>query len=223
MAAGFPRVDGTREEILALLRRRDAMGVEELAQELGLAGATVRRHLDVLLRDNFVRVTQVRGGTGRPRHLFALTEAGADAFPHHYVRVTQRLLGEIVGLGPKETAGRSGKQIADVVFERMSARLAAEYAPRVTGRTLEERAASAAALVAEEGIDFEVMASRDGRGLRLLGRGCLCSRAEGEPGPLQPCEHDRSMLEALIGGRVAPLAPGEVPHQFQVGYLVTTV
>ena len=48
------------------------------------------------------------------------TEAGADMFPHHYVRMTQRLLGEIVSLGQGETAGRSGRQIADVVFERMA-------------------------------------------------------------------------------------------------------
>src|SRR5438105_3059414 len=105
------RIDGTREEILAILRRRERMGVEDLAQELGLAGATVRRHLDVLQRDNYVTVAQVRGHTGRPRHLFSLTEAGADLFPHHYVRLTQRLLGEIVALGTDETAGRSGGEI----------------------------------------------------------------------------------------------------------------
>lgn len=217
------RIDGTREEILALLRRHQSMGVDDLATELGLAGATVRRHLDVLQRDNYVRVTQVRGGTGRPRHLFSLTEAGADAFPHHYVRVTQRLLGEIVGLEREETAGRSGKQIASVVFERMASRIAADYGPRVTGRTLQERAESAAALVAEEGIDFQVAPSPDGRGLRLLGRGCLCTRVEGESGRVLPCEHDRTMLEALIGGRVTALDVSDVPHEFQCGYLVAAL
>ncbi|MCK9486550.1 MAG: winged helix-turn-helix transcriptional regulator [Dehalococcoidia bacterium] len=223
MAVGTHRIDGTREEILALLRHREAMGVEELAQALGLAGATVRRHLDVLLRDNYVRVTQVRGGTGRPRHLFSLTEAGADAFPSRYARVTQRLLGEIVGLARNETAGRSGKQIASVVFERMSARIAEEYAERVTGDTLEERAQSAASLIAEEGLAFEVTPSTDGRGVRLLGRGCLCNRVEADAGPLQPCEHDRFLLETLIGGRVVALDASQVPHDFQCGYLVTAV
>src|SRR3990172_9048660 len=123
------RMDGTREAILAILRRRERMGVEDLARELGLAGATVRRHLDVLQRDNYITVTQVRGHTGRPRHLFSLTEAGAELFPHHYVRLTQRLLGEIVALDMAETAGRSGGQIAALVFEKMADRLAAEYAP----------------------------------------------------------------------------------------------
>src|SRR3972149_3958507 len=142
-------VDGTREEILAILRRRERMGVEDLARELGLAGATVRRHLDVLQRDSYIAVTQVRGHTGRPRHLFALTEAGGDLFPHHYVRLTQRLLGEIVALDAAETAGRSGGEIAALVFERMAERLAAEYPARVTGATIEGRVRPAAALVPE--------------------------------------------------------------------------
>lgn len=218
MATGLRRVDGTREEILALLRRHESMGVEELAQELGLAGATVRRHLDVLQRDNFVQVTQVRGGTGRPRHLFSLTEAGADVFPHHYVRMTQRLLSEIVTLGEDETAGRSGKQIADVVFDRMAARIAAVYGPRVHGRSLVERARSAVSLIAEEGIDFEIAPDPDG--VRLLGRGCLCTRVSDEAGAVQPCEHDQMMLQTLIGGIVTPLEAEQVPHEFQCGYLV---
>jgi len=217
MTSAPRRIDGTREEILALLRRRDRMSVEDLSNELGLAGATVRRHLDVLQRDNFVQVTQVRGGTGRPKHLFALTEAGADLFPHHYVRMTQRLLGEIVGLGTTETAGRSGPEIARLIFCRMAERIAAEYGPQVQGRSSIERARSAVALVAREGIDFEVVEAREG--IRVLGRGCPCSRLD-DSTPANPCEHDRVMLERLLGAPVRPLDPALVPHDFHCGYLV---
>lgn len=209
-------VDGTREEILAILRRRERVGVEELAADLGLAGATVRRHLDVLQRDNYVSVTQVRGHTGRPRHLFSLTEAGADLFPHHYVRLTQRLLGEIVGLDASETAGRSGQDIASLVFDKMAERLATEYAPRVTGDTLEARVRSAVRLVADEGIDFEVVAR--GGDVRLLGRGCPCMRLSN--GRTEACDHDRRMLERILGVRVEALAASDIPHDFHCGYLV---
>lgn len=215
---GARKVDGTREEILSLLRRHDRMSVEDLAQALGLAGATVRRHLDVLQRDSYVEVAQVRGGMGRPRHVFRLTEAGAEAFPHHYARMTQRLLGEIVALGEDEMAGRSGTQIASVVFDRMASRIAGEYGPRVHGATVEERTRSTVALIAEEGIDFEVMPGP--HGLRLLGRGCLCTRIADGGTSVQPCEHDRQMLEALIGAPVVTLSPGDVPHEFQCGYEV---
>lgn len=219
MAIGVRKPDGARDEILALLRRHTSMSVEELARAIGLAPATVRRHLDVLLRDDFVSVAQVRGGTGRPKHVFTLTETGAGMFPHHYVRVTQRLLGEIVALGETETAGRSGRQIADVVFDRMASRIAAEYGPRVQGATLEARARSVAALVAEEGIDFEV--SVEHGEVRLLGRGCLCTRVDDPTAPVQACVHDQQMLGALIGAEVLPLPAESVPHDFQCGYAVS--
>lgn len=214
------RLEGTRQEILTILRRRGGgVSVDELAQELGLTGATVRRHLDVLLRDDYVSVTQARGRTGRPRHLFTLTEAGEELFPHHYVRLTHRLLEEIVALGPGETAGRAGSEIANLVFEKMSERIAREYAPQVSGRTLEERARSAVDLMRQAGVDFEVEDAPAGADrLRLFGRGCPCTRLGGHFGSEQACDHDRRMLERVLGVPVTVLAPEDVPRDFSCGY-----
>ena len=214
---GGGRVEGTREAILSIMRRRDGVAVAELARELGLTGATVRRHLDVLLRDGFVSVTQVRGRTGRPRYSFLLTETGAELFPHHYVRVTHRLLEEIVGLGVEESEGRDGAAIADLIFDKMADRLADEYGSRVAGETVEQRARSAVALLAEEGLDFELEA--DGAGVRLMGRGCPCRRfADGRHPPA--CDHDRRLLERAIGASVTALTADELPGQFVCGYRI---
>ena len=238
--ASTSRVEGPREAILSILRRRDGVSVDQLASALGLAGATVRRHLDVLLRDGFVSVTQVRGGAGRPRYAFSLTEAGADAFPHHYVRLTQRLLEEIVALEPAETAGCGGRELAEIVFSKLADRLIYECAPRVTGRTLEERALSAVALLAEEGIDFEVelyAPSPDVTAeLRVLGRGCPCRRVEvgsslrrnggstaGDAGMHTggvECVHDRLLLGRLLDVRVESLPYNAIPYDFLCGYVL---
>jgi predicted ArsR family transcriptional regulator len=223
------RVEGTREEILAILRGRGRVTVDELAVEIGLAGATVRRHLDVLLRDGYVGVAQVRGRTGRPRYVFTLTEAGAELFPRHYVRLTHRLLEEIVALDAAETAGRDGGEIADLVFEKMAQRLAREYGPRVTGHTLEQRVRSAVALFADEGLDFEVLPDPGDGAVRLLGRGCPCARlgvaptgaAAPPPSEGRRCDHDRRMLEQVVGATVEPLPAADVPHEFMCGYRVT--
>lgn len=217
MAVTGGRVEGTREAILGILRRSDGVSVDGLARELGLAGATVRRHLDVLLRDGHVSVKQVRGGAGRPRHAFSLTDAGAELFPHHYVRLTHRLLEEIVGLATEETAGRDGAAVADLVFNKMADRLASEYAGRVAGGPLEDRVRSTVALLAEEGIEFEV--ERTGDSMRLVGRGCPCRRfSNGGGGPF--CEHDRRLLELLVDAPVSALRPDELPNQALCGYRV---
>jgi len=216
---GNGRIEGTREQILNILRRSEGASVDDLAGELGLAGATVRRHLDVLLRDNYVSVTQVRGGTGRPRHIFSLTEHGGELFPHHYVRITHRLLEEIVALTPDETTGRSGGELAELVVGKMCERLLMEYGPRVSGVTVEDRLASALALLEDEGLDFEV--DRSNGELRLLGRG-LCARiGHGSPGA-DGVDHDRALLERLLGVPVTILPPGDVPHEFLCAFRVET-
>lgn len=214
---GNGRIEGTREQILNILRRSQGASVDDLAGELGLAGATVRRHLDVLLRDNYVSVTQVRGGTGRPRHIFSLTERGGELFPHHYVRITHRLLEEIVALTPDETTGRSGGELAELVVGKMCERLLQEYGPRVSGNTVEDRLASALTLLEDEGLDFEV--DRSNGDLRLLGRG-LCARiGHGSPGA-DGIDHDRALLERLLGVPVTVLPPGDVPHEFLCAFRV---
>lgn len=213
------RLESSREAILEILRHRDGVSVDDLARSLGLAGATVRRHLDVLMRDGYVSVSQIRGGAGRPRYAFSLTESGAELFSQHYVRLTRRLVDEVMALSSEETAGRSGAQIASLIFEKMSERLAQEYSPRVDGVTLEERLRSSAALLSADGFDYEVVA--DGDQLCLLGRGCPCRRftAIGGPTP-DACEHDRTMLAQILGAPVVALTRDEVPAEFLCGYRI---
>jgi predicted ArsR family transcriptional regulator len=224
--ATLRRAGNTREAILEILRHHDARSVDELANELDLAGATVRRHLDVLLRDGYISVSQVRGRTGRPRYAFSLTEAGADFFGHHYVRITRRLLHEIAALTPEDTAGLDGSGLAELVFRKLAARLAGEYAPRVEGATLPERSREVARLLDDEGFDFDVV--EEAGELRLLGRGCPCRRLRqagggalgvGEVGS-DACDHDRELFESLIGGRVELYEGEELPAEFVCAYVV---
>ncbi|MDA0365365.1 MAG: helix-turn-helix domain-containing protein [Chloroflexi bacterium] len=218
--SGNGRLNGTRQAVLNILRRRGGgVSVDELATELELTGATVRRHLDVLLRDDLVSVSQARGRTGRPRYVFALTEASEELFPHHYVRLTHRLLEEIVALGPEETAGRGGDAIAELVFGKMADRLAGEYAPLVSGSTVEARARSAVALLSQDGLDFDVVVGEDG--VRLLGRGCPCTRIGVDvEATTKSCAHDRRLLERVLGVRVRSLGADEIPYDFLSGYLI---
>ena len=214
MGGGNLRLKGTREQILNILRRLERASVEELAGELGLSGATVRRQLEVLLRDDYVSVEQVRGGTGRPKHFFSLTENGVELFPHHYVRITHRLIEEIAALTPEETSGCDGAQIAELVVGKLRGRLLVEYGPRVTGDSSEARIRSTLSLLAEEGFDFEV--DRSGGELRLLGRG-LCARiGHGTDG----VDHDRALLEELLGVSVTTLPGSQTPHEFLCAFRV---
>jgi predicted ArsR family transcriptional regulator len=196
-------METTRHQILGILRRRQAT-VEDLTKELELAPATIRRHLDILARDGHVDVAQVRRKTGRPHYVFSLSEKGRDLFPQQYVRITNRLLEEIQSLTADDTAGRSGSDIAQLVFERMTQRLAKRILPRLHGSSPRERVESAVAALSEEGIAFEVEANEAGEML-LVGHGCPCPALAN--GGERACAHDQRLLSLLLGADVSYVEP----------------
>lgn len=201
-------METTRQTILGILRRRQAT-VDELTKELGLAPATVRRHLDILSRDGHVDVKQVRRQTGRPHYLFSLSEAGEDLFPKHYVQITNRLIEEIIALEPGETSGRSGDALADLVFEKMAQRLAERIGPRVQGATMGERVQAVVEAVVDEGIEFELKEA-DG-GFLLLGHGCPCPRVSERHD--QVCAHHGRLLSLLLAAEVTRVPPATVGEE----------
>ena len=213
--ASYP-METTRQTILSILRRRRRATVDQLTKELGLAPATVRRHLDILARDGHVDVAQVRRKTGRPHYVFSLSEAGEDLFPKHYVRITNRMIEEIVALEPADTAERSGAELANLVFEKMAHRLAQRIAPHVHGSTLQERVRATTAALNEEGIDFDVE-ERDGEYL-LLGRGCPCPRAADKH--RQVCAHDQRLLSTLLAADVTYVEPESIGEDGYCAYRV---
>jgi predicted ArsR family transcriptional regulator len=209
-------VESTRQVILDLLRRRKQATVEDLTHALGLAPATIRRHLDILMRDSYVAVDQVRRETGRPHYVFSLTDVGEDLFPKNYVRLTNRLIEEIVALESSETKGKNGAEIADLVFEKMAERLAQTYASRVTGETLEEKVAQVAELLAEEGLTFDW--EEGDEGFLLLGYGCPCRRVSDSHS--QMCSHDRHLLTQLLDADVEFVEPSTVGAESYCAYRI---
>jgi DeoR family suf operon transcriptional repressor len=210
-------VESTRQVILDLLRRRKQATVEDLTQALSLAPATIRRHLDILMRDSYVAVDQVRRETGRPHYVFSLTDAGEDLFPKNYVRLTNRLIEEIVALEADETKGKDGAEIADLVFEKMAERLAQTYASRVTGETLGERVAQVAELLSDEGLTLDWQAGDEG--FLLLGYGCPCRRVADSHS--QMCSHDRRLLTQLLDADVEFVDPSTVGAESYCAYRIT--
>ena len=209
-------MESTRQTILEILRRRKQATIEELTRLLGLAPATIRRHLDILMRDSLVSVGQVRRETGRPHYVFSLTEAGEDVFPKSYIRLTNRLIEEIISLGAAETRGRGGRELADLIFEKMAERMAQTYAARVTGATLEERLEEVTSLLAGEGILLEWRRGEDG--YYLLGHGCPCRRVANAHA--QVCSHDQRLLATLLRAQVEPVEPATVEEETYCAYRV---
>lgn len=88
-------MEDTRRRLLELLQYRGHATVDDLARGLGLSPPTVRRHLDILQRDGLVAYRLGRQKTGRPEHLYYLTEQGQEALPKAYQNLLIWLIEEL--------------------------------------------------------------------------------------------------------------------------------
>ncbi len=113
---------GTRLKILNLLQKKGDSSVSQLSKYLDLASATVRRHLDVLLRDHLVDYHQVRKSLGRPEYAYTLTEEGHEVLPKHYQDLLSSILSELSELTLEETNGHDGKELSNLLFLKMAKR-----------------------------------------------------------------------------------------------------
>ncbi len=141
----------TRGQIIDILQRQKRATVEELALSLGLAAPTVRRHLDVLQRDNLVGFRVIHRKLGRPHYVYFLTEGGQEQLPRNYHHLVAGLIAEMQNLTATDLRGLDGKGLLVLTMRRVAERMAASYSYRVAGKDLRERVAELVRILNEEG------------------------------------------------------------------------
>jgi predicted ArsR family transcriptional regulator len=135
-------MEGTRLRILQILQRNTNDTVEGLAKGVGLASATIRRHLDILQRDHLVTFTEVRKKTGRPEHSFYLTEEGQEALPKNYSKLLGMVIQQMSELSAGDTQGKDGSGVLDLVFSRLADEVVRPIRADLAGKGLAERVAA---------------------------------------------------------------------------------
>ena len=187
-------MEGTRLRILQLLQKNTNDSVEGLARAIGLAPATIRRHLDILQRDQLVAFKEVRKRTGRPEYSFFLTENGQEALPKKYDMLLGLMIGELSQLEAVDIDGLDGEGVLEVVFGRLSGSLWEDRLREVAGQSLEFRLDSLLRLLTAQ--DFYPAAEVVGDTLRIHLVNCpfrsvaLRSKAV--------CAYDSAVITAML-------------------------
>ena len=132
-------MEGTRFRILQLLQSNGNQAVEALASNIGLAPATIRRHLDILQRDRYVDFREVRKKTGRPEYSFFLTEEGQESLPKNYDRLLADTVDKLARLSAEDIDGRDGEQVLELVFESLSHEVFSQHEGEIKGKSFSER------------------------------------------------------------------------------------
>jgi predicted ArsR family transcriptional regulator len=186
-------MEGTRDRILSLILERREARVEELASELGITQAAVRRHLDHLRADGLVHVRPVKQSTGRPYYIFRPTPKAAGALPTAYADLLKRML---AGLGDRT-------EVVDAIMESVAEALAGRHRAEVhagegdpvllVGQVTDS--------MRSEGILESWHSESDGFHLT----NGVCPYLEAAEFSKLPCESDRKAIELLMGLEVEQL------------------
>ena len=184
-------MQGTRERILEhVIERRDAR-VEDLATELGITTAAVRRHLDHLRADGLVDVKAVKQSTGRPYYAYFATEKATQTVPPAYADLLERMLRGV------------GESVAvnSAVVGSVAESLASKHRHEVSGLADDELVAQVTVSLRSEGILEEWREEADG--IHLVNGRCPYHMAAMIS--KLPCESDRKAIELLLGHEVEQL------------------
>ncbi len=188
---------------------------QELATELDMSPASVRRHLDSLRTDHLVDARPVRHAVGRPSYAYFATEAAEEMTPAHYSRLLSRIFSQMMELGEKEVSGVDGPALLERVFVGVAQEVAQEHRPEVTGNTLEERVAQTSRALSGEGILDSWQ--HDDEGFRLINSACPYRRAA--MATTDACHSDHLAIQSLLGTpveQVGTLARGQTCCEYIV-------
>ncbi len=176
-------------QILQHLQRQGEATVKELAALLGVSATAVRDHLVHLQAEGLVEARSERYGPGRPRLVYTLSEAARSRFPKQYDRLITGLLRELIAL--------EGPDKVEQLLERVSRRLAEEYADRMEGSDVPERLAELRRLLEQRGVPAEVAEAGDG--IRLF----ACPFYDVAQDHPEVCSMERQMIEFVLGEKLA--------------------
>ena len=179
---------GTRERVLGFVVERHAVRVEDLAAELGITPAAVRRHLDNLRADGLVEIRAVKQATGRPYYEYHPTEAGVGTMPAHYADLMERMLRSVAA--KEDVVAEVVTSVAEALAERHRSEMHVE-----ADAGAEERVEQVTESLKGEGILRGWHSDSDG--IHLMNDSCPYLRAA-EISTL-PCESDRKAIELLLG------------------------
>jgi len=181
-------VDRRKDAILGFLKASGHASLAEVAAHLEVSKQGALRHLEALLGEGLVeKGNETHPGPGRPEHIYRLTAAAAEHFPHAH----RELVGELVKF-------LSAAQLERFFAER-AARTEAAMAAQLAGLSLEEKVRRIGELASASGHMTEVVDNGDGS-FAIRHRNCPIADVAAETG--HPCHREQSMYERLLGTSV---------------------
>lgn len=183
-------VNPTRWEILTTLKKQGGMTVEDLSTHLGTSGVTVRYHLSSLRMAGLVSARTERRGVGRPVEVYGITEAADEMFPRSYDSLAVDIL--------EHLENSEGASRVEEYFRSGGEKLYDSYAPRLEGKTFEEKVAEVARILDENG--YLAAWKKEGDAFVITEYNCTVATVAKRY--QHPCNYEMKLLERFLGAEV---------------------
>jgi predicted ArsR family transcriptional regulator len=187
-------LEGSRLKILAIIRERGAVTIDQLAQEIALAAPTIRRHLDILQRDHLVTFQPAQKKPGRPEFVYSLTEEGHESGHRDYQKLLTLLLSQIKVLSHDELANKEGEDLIRFLIARISDQISAPYAES-TSPSPDTRIARLEQALTDGGFSPQVTVENGTVSIRL----CNCPFRAAALCEGSVCLFDQRLIATILG------------------------
>ncbi|WP_295109006.1 winged helix-turn-helix transcriptional regulator [uncultured Kocuria sp.] len=140
--------DTTRSRVLSLVLAHGPISAAQIAKDLGLTPAAVRRHLDALEVELIIEVSPVRStrsGAGRPARRYVVALGGHEQLGHDYLGLAREAIDTMQRVGGDELLRAFVVSHMDQMRER--------YRPQVeaAGDDVEDRLSALTAAMSRDG------------------------------------------------------------------------
>lgn len=191
------RISAAAMRIMRLLVGRPPVAIADLIRSMGVTRTAVTEQLNELVEAGYVERTMERlPGRGRPRNRYQATTAALVALFAGHSQIVVPAMWEAI-------AQTGGPDLLRRVASCVTAKIAAQYRAKITGRTPEERLRQLADMLRSEGHVMEV--TKDGRGHVVL-RKRSCAYIGMFESSRTICGIDLDLISAIVDAPVRQIA-----------------
>lgn len=203
-APGSAAHDGaTRREVVRLLMESGSITAGEIAAELGISAAGVRRHLDALVEagDVETHVVPTRGqvGRGRPAKHYRLTATGRGKLGHRYDDLALAAMRQLREIGGEDAVRAFARQRIDAILAEVTPAHGSEGAAEATAEQIAAALTRAGYAACTARVDGGAV-----HGVQILQHHCPVAGVAREFPEL--CQAERQAMAEMLGTHVQRLA-----------------
>lgn len=181
------KLTSTKEKLLVILKKGNKMTIEDIMIHFSVSEIAVRKHLNELVREGFIKKRTVKQKIGRPFYEYELTKKAHQTFPNQYEQLPVELLEDLEQL--------KGRQLVLDLLEKRMEREKEQVFSSVKEADFVEKIERLVEVQGERGYMMEVEETETGD---FIMRNYHCPIANISSNYSQVCHHEMNIYKGLF-------------------------